>query len=192
MSDAKPAPADTTPDDAPDADTTPTENAPEGDAQEAANPPVKDDGSPWTAEDISGLQAALKAARQEARAAKRGKTDPPAEGQDPDALKAEADGRWKPIVVRQAARAAFAEAGLQAGDDALGRVLRMIDLDDLDVADDGAVDGLADQVAEIKEQFPALFAPAKPRPGRIDGAGKPADKTPKTAAERIAAQLLAG
>src|SRR5690606_16271333 len=127
-------------------DTAPVEN----DAQEAAQgreptPAVKEDGSPYTQSDIDALQEALRKARRDARQAKRGRGVEPAEGDEPaggdvEKVRAEVEreqtAKWKGLVVRTAARTAFVEAGLtlpkDGGDEAMARVLRLLDLDDLD------------------------------------------------------------
>jgi len=170
-----------------------------------------DDWKPPSRADWDKVQAALKKARQDARAAKRAKT---ASGQNTDTgdkgdddkldvekvkadAAAEADGKWKPKVVRSAARAAFIEAGLvlpkKNADAVLGRVLRLLDVDDLEISDDGEVDGLSDQVEEIKSDFPDLFvANGRSRAGRVDGADRGTGGTgkAKTASELQAAYLL--
>lgn len=162
--------------------------------------------TPPTQQDWDNVQLALKKARQDARQAKRGAKEP-VEGSEgaPDLVKATADAtaaaeaRYKPIVVKSAARAAFAEAGLviQADkpDAAMARAIRLLDLADIDVTEDGTVDGLAEQVAEIKAEFPELFAPKAPRTARrVDGAdkGNVTNGKPKTSAEVMAALINGG
>jgi hypothetical protein len=166
-----------------------------------------DDYVPPSKEDWDKVQLALKKARAEARAARRGKTtdngqtggdgnDKP----DPEKVKAdaqaEADGKWKPRVVRAAARSAFIEAGLSLpkknADAAMARVLKLLDMDDLDVTDDGEVEGLDEQVEEIKADWPDLFGAAgRSRAGRVDGADRgTSNGKPKTPSEIQAAALL--
>lgn len=164
------------------------------------------DGGDWkppTRADWDKVQTALRKARRDARAAKRPADDKPADGEKPDVAKAVADattaeaGRWKPRLVRTAARSAFVEAGLvlpkNNPDGALARVMKLLDLDELDITDDGEIDGLAEQVEDIKADFPELFAASgRSRAGKVDGADKPGSKTPKTAVERLTAQIMAG
>lgn len=186
-------------------DTTPTGDSTDqqGTEQEttAPTPAVKDDGQPVTASDWSALNEALRKARKDAREAKRTKpTEEPAETPDVDKAvaeaKASAAAEWKPKLVRSAARSAFLEAGLVLpktnADGVMARVLKMLDLDDLDVADDGTVDGLAEQVAEIRGDFPELFATTR-KLSRVDGADKPGQTNgkPKTSADMIAGLLNA-
>lgn len=171
-------------------------------AEKTATDLVKDDGSPFTRADLDGLQNALKASRKEARDAKgelatlktKG-ADRPVEEIEAD-IEAAATAKWKPLMVKAAARAAFAEAGLvlpkDRADEALARAVRLLDTDTLTISDDGLVVGLADQVEALRSDFPDLFAgSAARRPGRIDagdkaGSGKP----PASTAELIAAGLL--
>lgn len=68
----------------------------------------------------------------------------------------------KPGLVRTAAKDAFKAAGLilpekGSHDTAFARVTRLINLDDVDVDDDGEVTGLDDQVKAIKRDYPELF-----------------------------------
>jgi hypothetical protein len=70
----------------------------------------------------------------------------------------------------------------------------MIDLDSLDVSDDGDVDGLDSQIDAIKDELPELFAPkvdpnVKAKPARIDAGNKPAPDKKQSAADRIANML---
>lgn len=102
-----------------------------------------------------------------------------------------AEARYKPIAVRAAARAAFLEAGLPAGTDGMAKLVRLLDLDAIDVTDDGEVSGLQEQVNQLKADFPALFATPRQRAPRLDtGSRAPAPAGPKTSAQRIAAQVL--
>lgn len=102
-----------------------------------------------------------------------------------------AEAKYKPIAVRAAARAAFLEAGLTAGGDAVAKLVRMLDLDGIEISDSGDVVGLDDQVAALKADFPALFSSPKPRPPRLDTGSRPAAAAaPKSSAERIAEQVL--
>lgn len=204
---------------------TPTPTAPTGTPAAGATPAAGQPASPPTAPDTDGdaggadeswtppsrqdwdnVNLALKKARQDARQAKRAGTSA-ASGDEgsPDAAKAVADAtaaaeaKYKPLVVKAAARAAFVEAGLvlQTGkaDTAMARAIRLLDLDDIDLTDDGAAEGLAEQVAEIKADFPELFAAKPVRSGaRVDGADKGAggNGKPKSSADRIAALINGG
>lgn len=108
----------------------------------------------------------------------------------------DAEKRFKPVAVRSAAKAAFLEAGLNdATPDRLKKLLRLIEMDDVDVDDDGDVSGLDDQVESIKADYPELFkAPERRRAGRLDASNRSSDGTfaPKTTGEKIAARVLSG
>ena len=126
--------------------------------------------------------------------------------QETDAEKAireaeeKAEARYKPIVVKKAARAALIQAGATTaveGDKEktearLSRLLKLIDVGDLSVEDDGEVLGLDEQVEALRADYPELFeAPARKPKTRPTGAPKPAaQEKPKTTAEIHAAKLL--
>lgn len=172
-----------------------------GDAAVAVDPAGTEapEWTPPTQQDWDNVQLALKKARQDARAAR--KVVKP-EGEDaPDVDKAvaaasEAAGaKYKPMVVKAHARAAFAEAGLVMPkgktDTALARVLRLLDMADIDVDDDGEVSGLSEQIDDIKSDFPELFAQKPARVARVDGAdkGNASNGKPKSSAEVMASLI---
>jgi hypothetical protein len=96
--------------------------------------------------------------------------------------------------VRSAARAAFIEAGLQGVTaDRVAKLVRMLDLDALDVDDAGEVTGLAEQVASVKADYPELFKVAEKRPPRLNTGDRPSTNgQPKRSADLIAAQVFGG
>ncbi len=81
-----------------------------------------------------------------------------------------AESTWKPRIVKQAARAALAEAGLTGTPD---RLLRLVDVDAVEIDDEGEISGLDDQIKALKKDYPELFA--KRGGGRIDAADKGGD-----------------
>jgi hypothetical protein len=177
-----------------------SETPPEKPADDPA-PLVKDDGTPYTRADVDGLQTALKAARKEARDHKAALDALKAKGGDRplDEVVAEVEttaaAKWKPLMVRAAARAAFAEAGLSLPEgrqeEALARAVRLLDEDTLTISDAGTVEGLAEQVESIRSDFPDLFSTAPQRRPRIQAADRQgAAKPPASAADRLAAALL--
>lgn len=108
-------------------------------------------------------------------------------------------------AIRREGAAAILEAGFQGSRQEARDLTRLFDLDELDVDDDGDVDGLDDAVAELKERYPALFATKQVAGGRqqrhrvpgIDAnagrTGGRADRTEsKSSAERIGALLRRG
>lgn len=188
------APTETRPDDqvdeTPDEDVTTEAFSRQREEAPEAGPLTKDDGTPFTKADLDALQEALRKARKDARAAKRGQPDDAAgDGSAPDAVsaaRAEETGKWKPLVIRTAARSLFTEAGIQAEGDAMNRVIRMLDLDDLDVDEHGQVDGLREQVEDIRTDFPQLFTTARSRAPRVDVG----DKTTAPGKRPSASELL--
>lgn len=147
---------------------------------EDSKPATKEDGSPVTQKDFTALNEALKKERKEHRALKRAKGKAGADGEPDEAMLEKAteaaEAKFKPLLVNQAAKAAFVSAGLKLPegreDSVMKRVLKQLDMEDLELDEDGEVDGLDDQIADIKADFPELFeAPKRRRTGRqIDGA----------------------
>ncbi len=91
------------------------------------------------------------------------------------------------------ARAALALAGVNS--DRLGRAVGLIDLDDLDLDDDG-LDGIDDEIEKLRKSWPELFT--RPRKRRESTAGERDDGSgekrrgggAKTASELAAAKIL--
>jgi hypothetical protein len=110
--------------------------------------------------------------------------------------------------VRTAARSALVEAGALAflqdekepesdaarekGESRLSRLLKLVDMDGLDVGDDGSVSGLEAAIDDLRRDYPELFsAPARKPKVRPTGAPRPAaPEKPKSTAEQHAARLL--
>lgn len=99
-----------------------------------------------------------------------------------EAALSEADKRYKPLIIRTSAKAELVAAGVRA--DKVARLTKLLDLDEIEVEDDGSVSGLAEQVTALKEEWPELFEETKPRKATskaADGAAKPpATKKPRT------------
>jgi len=178
-----------------DIDTSTTEeddNDEEGDGDEAA------EWTPPTKEEWDRQQAALTKANAEAkkrRLAQRKKVEKDGDGEDAaEKATAEAEQKYKARTIKFAARGALASAGVDQSK--LNKAIRLLDLDDLDLSDDDEVDGLDDQIEELKEEFPELFAPKEDRTNghgrripRVNGAGRQAAPKAKTSADLLAAAL---
>lgn len=103
-----------------------------------------------------------------------------------------ADAKYKPI----SARAALLEAGVKPG--RVKGALKLLNLDEIEIDEDGEVTGLDSQVDGLREEWPELFVDQeqKPEPSRrpaargADGADKRPPKKQLTASERQAARLL--
>jgi hypothetical protein len=100
----------------------------------------------------------------------------------------------KPGLVKAAAKDAFKAAGLLLpdkgdGSAAIARAFRLIDMDSVDVDDDGDVTGIDDAVKAVKREYPELFARKGARAVNA-GAGSSSDGAggqTKTSASRLAA-----
>lgn len=99
-----------------------------------------------------------------------------------------ATARYRAIIGKQAAKAAFLEAGLTGKPDGL---LKLIDFDDLEINEDGDVDGLDDQVTQIKGDYPELFRKSRVTSairGRDGSDKKPVEGKVLSISERLLAQ----
>lgn len=104
----------------------------------------------------------------------------------------EIESKYKPIVVRTSARAALVGAGV--AEEKVPRLIKLMDLEEIEVGDDGEVSGVTEQVAALQEDYPELFAqpePEKPKP-RTAKAADGADKTPARKKESTSELLLRG
>ncbi|MEV8439154.1 hypothetical protein AB0425_17405 [Actinosynnema sp. NPDC051121] len=110
--------------------------------------------------------------------------------------------RYKPVAVKAAAKAALLEANFQKPtEERVKKIIKRLDLEEIDIDDDGDVIGLQDQIDQLVADFPELFtAPAeavttttttKPRAkGKLSPAGKKdTEPTFATTGDRIAAQV---
>lgn len=105
----------------------------------------------------------------------------------------ENDAKWAGRFKTAAARAALAEAGVPS--EKLGRAIKVLDLDALEVGDDGDVDGIDGEVTALKDSFPELFATveAKGRKApRVTPPGQQSSEKKMSSAERLAASLTGG
>jgi len=109
-----------------------------------------------------------------------------------EAAQAEADAKYKPISVR----AGLLEAGVRPG--RVKGALKLLDLSEIDIDDDGEVTGLDAQLDSLRKEWPELFADpeAEKKPerrvprGGADGADKKPQVKELTASEQQAAKLL--
>lgn len=117
-----------------------------------------------------------------------------AELENPDAPKEEvapAPDKFKDLFVKTAAKSALTAAGFSKATD---RFVKMIDFDDLDIDDDGNIDGLDEQIEVLKKEFADVIAPKAPvrKTVKTDAAGsrEPAP-TAKSSASKLSEQLKA-
>lgn len=107
--------------------------------------------------------------------------------------------RTKPGLVKAAAKDAFRSAGLllpEKGDSnpALARAFKLLDLDSVDIDDDGDVSGVEEAVKAVKRDFPELFARKGARAVNA-GAGSNGDgagQKPAASATKLAAIIRGG
>lgn len=113
-----------------------------------------------------------------------------------DAAKAEAKAEADTRIKRSEAKAALVAAGVsreQAAD-----LVGFVKLDDLDIDDDGEVEGLDDEIERIQKKYPTFFAkPTRRRRESVAGGGDRGGegarpKKPLTASQRQAALVTGG
>lgn len=64
------------------------------------------------------------------------------------------------------------------------KITKLIDLDQIQLDDDGNVTGLDEQIESVKSEFPELFETKRSAP-KVDAADKPAIKRQQSSAERL-------
>lgn len=159
----------------------------------------QDTWTPPSKEDYEKLQKALAKAnaeakqRREALQAMQRQSEGDSEKAVREAQEA-AERKLKPVAVRAAAKAALLEAGYQnPTSERLTRAIRQLDLDALEIDDEGEVSGLADQVKAYKDDYPELFGSQeqRQRTPRVAASDRPATngKT-ETLGELVAAQVF--
>ena len=178
--------------------------------------PGDDDYEPPSKTEWARTQAALKKANDDAKRhrLRNKELEDKARGDETEHEKAlreareEGEKRYRTPLVRTAVRGALVEAGALAflqdekdpdsqgarekGESRLGRLMKLVDLDGLDIDDDGSVSGLDGAVADLARDYPELFAvPVRKPRARPTGAPRPAavDK-PKSTAEIHANRIL--
>lgn len=82
-------------------------------------------------------------------------------------IEAEFEGKSRMAKIQTAAGTALLTSGLtlpkekKARSRAFTKAFRLLDLDELEIEDDGEVDGLDEAIEELKQEFPALFGAAE-------------------------------
>jgi len=102
------------------------------------------------------------------------------------------DSKFRDLYVTRSAKAALTEAGLTSGTE---RFLKMIDLAEVDVDEDGELSGLDTQIEALKADYPELFGKKEVTPKKTtvkaDAAGRRNTTTaPSTSASKISDRLL--
>jgi hypothetical protein len=154
----------------------------------AYKPPTE---SEWKAQQEKTKRANAQAAahRREADELKRkSETDDEAKVRETrEAVTAEVEKLWRPRYVNQAARTALTEAGVIGPVD---KVLKLIDVEQVEIDDDGTIEGLDVQVRDIKRDYPALFG--KRSSARVDGSDRGKDDNTTGGMSTASRKLLAG
>jgi hypothetical protein len=171
-------------------------------------PPEPEPVKTYTAEDFTRMQNALRKEREQHKVTKTQLSEVKKAHETENERRAremaeqaaqQAVATIKPQAARAIARAELKAAGIN-GDPA--RAVRMLDLDSLELTEDGEIDGLADQIAAMKADYPAMFGKSPsssstpPPPANVNGGQggqRSADGTPpkkKGFADVLADQVL--
>lgn len=86
--------------------------------------------------------------------------------------------RYKPAIARLAVKGALTDAGWTGKDTSM--VMKLIDIDDIAVDDDGEVTGITDQIEAIRAEFPSWFRKTR-EPKTETGGSSEVDGGRKTA-----------
>ncbi|MFM9635969.1 phage scaffolding protein [Streptomyces turgidiscabies] len=120
---------------------------------------------------------------------------------------AELRGRRQTRALVTGVNAALAESGWNG--QRLGSLMKLLDLDEVDIDEDGEVTGLTEQIDDIKREWPEFFKRTRNPAGTSNSGGssgqngtpaakvdtadkKPPEPEPKDWAERLARQALRG
>ena len=107
-----------------------------------------------------------------------------------EAVKA-ATNRYKPALVKAGATAAILAAGPKKGKEGVPRLLKLMDLNAIDLTDDNDLEGVDEEVMRLQEEYPELFTdPAeeakKEKDTDDEEEGKPARRTSRRTTSRSA------
>jgi hypothetical protein len=103
-----------------------------------------------------------------------------------------------PAIIRSQSKSILSDLGMTFPKEkaqaaaALSRILKLADTEDLDLNDDGEVEGLEHAFRAVKRDFPQLFKGRRvAAPGNAGGGGRPSNK-PKSATELQALHAFGG
>lgn len=117
------------------------------------------------------------------------------DGPDLDVIRHEAKTEGEKAGLARAKRAEAKSSLLAAGvnPDRVAKAVGLLDLDGLDLDDDG-LDGVEDEIEDLRKSWPELFAKKRNRrqsiAGDQDGEREPKGRSTKTASEQAAARIL--
>lgn len=92
-------------------------------------------------------------------------------------LKAATD-KYKPALVKAGATAALLAAGPKKGKDGVPRLLKLMDLDAIDLTDDNDLEGVEEEVMRLQEEYPELFNDGDEETSKKDDEEVEPKKTP--------------
>jgi hypothetical protein len=145
---------------------------------------------------VRSLEAEL--AKRDTPAPKAKAADGDGEPVDLDAVReaARREAAAEAAKTRKADKAELALARSGVDDDKLAKAVRLLDLDEIDLNDDGTLDGMDEQIAGLKETWPEMFAPKRRSRTSVageadrDGENERKNAKLKSASEKQAAGLL--
>jgi hypothetical protein len=111
---------------------------------------------------VKGRQAAKQKARElqqqinELRAQHESESEKAVREAAEKAIKA-MESRYKPALVKATATSLLLAAQPKKGKDGIPRLLKLMNLDDIEVGDDQTVEGVEDEVARLQADYPELF-----------------------------------
>lgn len=133
---------------------------------------------------------AVREAEARANAAEKALAEKDNTGEETPA--SESDDRFKKLYLNNSAKNALKDAGFANGTE---RFLKMLDLDSVEVDEDGNITGLEDQIDSIKDEFKDLIAPkatVKKALPKTDAAGRKETPAPRKSSADLIADRLTG
>jgi len=94
--------------------------------------------------------------------------------------------KWKERAIKSEARLAIESTGVKDAD----RILKRMNLSEVDFDDDGNLSGFEESLNEFKQDFPELFDPKKRTGGKIDANANGTVEPKKSVSELQAEALL--
>lgn len=83
-------------------------------------------------------------------------------------------GKYKPALIKVTAEAALLAANPKKGKEGLPRLIKLMDLDAIEVTDDLELEGVEEEVLRLQEEFPELFGEEQKKTAEDEEEDKPA------------------
>ncbi len=121
-----------------------------------------------------------------------------------DKVTKDLNGKYKPALIKISAEAALLAANPKKGKEGLPRLIKLMDLDAIEITDELELEGVEEEVTRLQEEFPELFggepekkdeeeekpaARRRPTSRQQDGAGKKPAPRQRSTSEIIMAKL---